>query len=90
MPESLPQKPPKSRIFFHWSVRAIMQAPPHQHPILATIGISFLLSLVIESWQYYAGTGTAQVTDVICNTLEAAIGTLSFLLFSHLQGTPPK
>ena len=59
---------------------------PANTPILVTIAISFLLSLVIESWQYYAGTGTAQVTDAICNTLGAAIGTLSFALFSHLQG----
>ncbi|MGN0261932.1 MAG: VanZ family protein [Eggerthellaceae bacterium] len=56
-------------------------------PILVTIAISFLLSATIESWQYYAGTGTAQLTDVICNTLGAAIGTHSFALFSRLQGT---
>ncbi|MDO4499452.1 MAG: VanZ family protein [Coriobacteriaceae bacterium] len=56
-------------------------------PIFVTIAISFLLTIAIESWQYYAGTGTAQLTDVICNTLGAAIGTLSFALFSHLQGT---
>lgn len=38
---------------------------PANTPILVTIAISFLLSLPIESWQYYAGTGIAQLTDVV-------------------------
>ena len=36
--------------------------------------ISFLLSLGIESWQFAAGTGIAQGTDVLCNTLGACMG----------------
>ena len=34
------------------------------------------LSLSIEIWQYFAGTGLAQGTDVLCNTLGAAVGML--------------
>lgn len=35
------------------------------------IWLALVLAIVIESWQYAAGTGMAQVTDVICNTLGA-------------------
>lgn len=49
-----------------------------------SILIAFLLSLAIESWQYWAGTGLAQGTDVIMNTLGVMIGGLSYL-FSKIQ-----
>lgn len=39
-----------------------------------------LLSLGIEYWQYSAGTGTAQLTDFVCNSLGAMIGGISFLI----------
>ncbi|MFR3423222.1 MAG: hypothetical protein ACLTTO_05990 [Lachnospiraceae bacterium] len=39
--------------------------------------------IVIESWQYAAGTGMAQVTDVICNTLGAWIGGIAFQKRKH-------
>lgn len=42
--------------------------------------IAFLSSVVIESWQYLSGSGLAQGTDVIMNTLGAAIGALPFLI----------
>ena len=45
-----------------------------------TILISFLLSSAIESWQYLSGSGLAQGTDVIMNTLGAAIGVLPYLI----------
>lgn len=38
------------------------------------IWLAFLLSLGIESWQFAAGTGIAQGTDVLCNTLGACMG----------------
>ena len=38
--------------------------------------VGLLLSFSIETWQYFAGTGLAQGTDVICNTLGSAVGTL--------------
>lgn len=36
----------------------------------------FLLSSCIEGWQYATGAGLAQGTDVLCNTLGAAVGML--------------
>ena len=45
-----------------------------------SILIAFILSLTIESWQYFAGTGLAQGTDVIMNTLGCAIGTIPWFI----------
>ena len=45
-----------------------------------SILIAFILSILIESWQYFAGTGLAQGTDVIMNTLGAAIGALPWII----------
>lgn len=36
----------------------------------------FLLSVGVEAWQYATGAGLAQGTDVLCNTLGAAVGML--------------
>lgn len=36
----------------------------------------FLLSVGVEGWQYATGAGLAQGTDVLCNTLGAAVGML--------------
>lgn len=36
----------------------------------------FLLSVGVEAWQYVTGAGLAQGTDVLCNTLGAAVGML--------------
>ena len=41
---------------------------------------AFALSLGIESWQYFVGTGLAQGTDVIMNTFGAAIGALPWII----------
>ena len=41
-----------------------------------TILVAFLLSIGIEVWQYVAGTGLAQGTDVLMNTVGAAIGVI--------------
>lgn len=43
------------------------------------------LSLAVESWQYFAGTGLAQGTDVILNTLGCAVGTIPFFWARILQ-----
>lgn len=48
--------------------------------IVFTIGAAFLLSFCIELAQYVFGIGTAELDDVICNTVGAAIGSLSVLL----------
>lgn len=45
-----------------------------------SILVGFVVSLAIESWQYFAGTGVAQGTDVIMNTLGAAIGAIPWFI----------
>ena len=47
------------------------------------IWLALVLAIVIESWQYAAGTGMVQVTDVICNTLGAWIGGIAFQKRKH-------
>ena len=59
-----------------------------------SILVAFLSSVVIESWQYLSGTGLAQGTDVVMNTLGAAIGALPFRIVREIvkrqkrQGRP--
>ena len=48
--------------------------------------VALILSVVIESWQYLAGTGLAQGTDVIMNTLGAAIGIIPYMVVKSLTG----
>ena len=50
-----------------------------------SITVALALSLGIESWQYFAGTGLAQGTDVIMNTFGAAIGALPYLIVKFLN-----
>lgn len=45
-----------------------------------SILVAFILSFGIESWQYIAGTGVAQVSDVLMNTLGCAIGAVPYLI----------
>lgn len=49
-----------------------------------SILVAFLSSVAIESWQYLTGSGLAQGTDVIMNTLGAAIGALPCLIVKHV------
>ena len=39
-----------------------------------------VMSLSIEAWQYFAGTGIAQATDVVLNALGVAIGTAPYMI----------
>lgn len=61
-----------------------------------SILVGFILSVSIETWQYFAGTGFAQGTDLLMNTLGCAVGFLPWiiakewarikrLLFPHYQ-----
>ena len=45
-----------------------------------SIVFAFTVSLVIEFLQFRFYLGRAETDDVICNTLGAAIGTLSYTL----------
>ena len=51
---------------------------------------AFALSLVIETWQYFTGTGLAQGTDVIMNTLGAAIGALPWIIVKCIAALKSK
>ena len=48
--------------------------------VLITVAFACLLSFTVEFLQYYYHLGRAETDDVICNTLGAAIGTLSYTL----------
>lgn len=50
----------------------------------------FLLSMAVEIWQYCAGTGFAQGTDVIMNTLGCAIGALPYIIVKILTAGKKK
>ena len=50
-----------------------------------SILVAFILSFGIESWQYIAGTGVAQVSDVLMNTLGCAIGTVPYLIRFYVE-----
>ncbi len=39
---------------------------------------AFFLSVAVETWQYAFGTGVAQLSDVLMNTLGAAIGAAAY------------
>lgn len=45
---------------------------------------ALILSVVIESWQFFAGTGLAQGSDVLMNTLGAAIGLIPYMVVKKL------
>jgi glycopeptide antibiotics resistance protein len=49
-----------------------------------SILVAFLSSTLIESWQYFTGSGLAQGTDVVMNMLGAAIGVLPCLIVKHV------
>lgn len=50
-----------------------------------SILVAFILSFGIESWQYIAGTGVAQVSDVLMNTLGCAIGAVPYLIRFYVE-----
>lgn len=53
-------------------------------PMFATIIFAALLSAGIEFLQYYYHLGRCETDDVIANTLGAAVGTLSYLLYMKI------
>ena len=50
--------------------------------ILVTVAFALILSLAIESIQYFFALGRAETDDVICNTSGALAGILSFAIYS--------
>ncbi len=50
-----------------------------------SILVGFMLSVSIETWQYFAGTGLAQGTDLLMNTLGCAVGFLPWVIAKELE-----
>lgn len=57
---------------------------PIRNPAAKTILFAFILSVIIEALQLIFGLGRCETDDVLCNTLGAAIGSLSFLISEKL------
>ncbi|MBR5278437.1 MAG: VanZ family protein, partial [Clostridia bacterium] len=47
---------------------------------ITTVIIAFLISSVIEAYQYIFSIGLTQTDDIICNTVGALIGTTVILV----------
>lgn len=45
-----------------------------------SIVVAFVLSFGIEAWQYVAGTGVAQGSDVLMNTLGCVVGAVPYFI----------
>lgn len=45
-----------------------------------SIVVAFVLSFGIEVWQYVAGTGVAQGSDVLMNTLGCVVGAVPYFI----------
>lgn len=62
-----------------------VQKDSHRRKIKTTIWLAFLFSFCIEVFQFTFRLGRAEVDDIICNTLGAFIGSLSFVLYRMLE-----
>ena len=56
-----------------------------QRPVLITIISAFLLTCTIELIQYLSNFGNCELSDIVMNTLGAAIGSVSYLVSSRLR-----
>lgn len=56
-----------------------------KHPVLWTILLAILFSLVLETFQCVFALGEAETDDIIFNTVGAAIGTLPFMIMNRLK-----
>lgn len=45
-----------------------------------SIVVAFVLSFIIEVWQYVAGTGVTQGSDVLMNTLGCVVGAVPYFI----------
>lgn len=66
------------------SLPYVLSAKPRKWPVFVTVGFAAILSAGIEFCQYYYHLGRCETDDVIANTLGAAIGTLSYLLYIRI------
>lgn len=54
--------------------------PKKAHPVALTVIIAMLISVFIETAQYYFCLGRCEIDDVIMNTLGAAVGGLAYAI----------
>lgn len=66
------------------SMPYVLSKKPRKWLVFVTICFACVLSAGIEFWQYYYYLGRCETDDVIANTLGAAIGTLSYLLYMYI------
>lgn len=66
------------------SMPYILSKKLHKRNVFITIGFGAVLSAAIEFLQYYYHLGRCETDDVIANTLGAAVGTLSYLLYIRI------
>lgn len=63
------------------SMPYVLSKKPYKRNVFITIIFACLLSVMVEFLQYWYHLGRCETDDVIANTLGAAIGTLSYLLY---------
>jgi len=66
------------------SMPYVLSQKPRRWPVFVTIAFAAVLSAGIEFLQYYYHLGRCETDDVIANTLGAAVGTLSYLLYMKI------
>lgn len=66
------------------SMPYVLSKKPRKLPVFVTIVFAAVLSVGIEYLQYRYHLGRCETDDVIANTLGAAIGTLSYLLYMKI------
>ena len=66
------------------SMPYMLSKKPRKWTVFVTIAFAAVLSAGIEFLQYYYHLGRCETDDVIANTLGAAVGTLSYLLYKKI------
>ncbi len=66
------------------SMPYVLSKNSRKWPVFVTVVFAFILSVGIEFLQYYYHFGRCETDDVIANTLGAAVGTLSYLLYKKI------
>lgn len=66
------------------SMPYVLSKRPYKRNVFITIGFACALSTGIEFLQYYYQLGRCETDDVIANTLGAAVGTISYLLYMQM------
>ena len=62
----------------------VLSKKAYKRNVFITVGFAAVLSAGIEFLQYYYHLGRCETDDVIANTLGAAVGTLSYLLYMKI------